>query len=328
MDSASPVARKSEEEYRVWKPFLLGGARAFRFELSDGTTLEVLPAFDIQAGYRWGVLWPEERRRSGGMLSVVRPVRRVGGTVGGTVRILDEDGDLHTTKTIAEAKKLAEAALEKGRPVMTGPTSIDEIPWSDGEPEAERLQLSKPRVCKHPRPMRRTVVVEPPYTETIEECSGCGHRFDPAIQRRGRAVRKYGKTEELVDARMLGLEPRGTSRDQEDSGGALDPAVVQSKTGPIHYPSASWIAELDALGRVAQGRPRILVATPKLGRGVRRRKVAVLYLDELQALTELRADRKILEEIARLAARAVTSGDLAELAQGIEAIGGVDRWKR
>lgn len=177
---------------------------------------------------------------------------------------------------------------------MTGPTTIDEIPWSVGE-EPERIEVATPRKCRHPKACRSKTIDDPPTELCHPSLGGCGHVFDPAKQRRGRAVRKYGKKEELMDARELGLEPRGTARDQEDSGGALDPAVVQSKTGPIHYPSAAWITELDELGRVAAGRPRILVATPKLGHGVKRRKVAVLYLDELQDLTGLTARRRALE---------------------------------
>lgn len=190
---------------------------------------------------------------------------------------------------------------------MTGPETIEEIEW--GEAPEPRLHVAKPRPCKHPRRERivSTLYVDPqvgaPYEERRERCARCGHEFDPAKQRRGRAVRKYGKKEELMDARELGLEPRGTSRDQEDSGGALDPAVVQSKTGPVHYPSAAWIRELDELGRVAAGRPRILVATPKTGRGVKRRKVGILYLDELQALTGLTARRRALELVAAEATR-------------------------
>lgn len=187
---------------------------------------------------------------------------------------------------------------------MTGPTKIEEIPWTTGEEEPARLHVAKPRPCRHPREKR--VRMEPRgygADETPYDVCVCGHRFDPAKQRRGRAVRKYGKKEELMDARELGLEPRGTARDQEDSGGALDPAVVQSKTGPIHYPSAAWIRELDELGAVAAGRPRILVATPKTGRGVKRRKVAILYLDELQDLTGLTARRKALELVAAEARR-------------------------
>lgn len=182
---------------------------------------------------------------------------------------------------------------------MTGPTTLDEIPWATGEEEPARIHVAKPRPCRHPKAKREIVYLPVPDGEPIraERCA-CSHLFDPTKQRRGRAVRKYGKKEELMDARELGLEPRGTARDQEDSGGALDPAVVQSKTGPIHYPSAAWIRELDELGRVAAGRPRILVATPKLGRGVKRRKVAILYLDELQALTGLTARRKALELVA------------------------------
>lgn len=161
------------------------------------------------------------------------------------------------------------------------PETIEEIPW-DGEsaaPGQVELWTVKPIRCRHPRDRRMRV-------QGGWVCE-CGHAVADEKVRRGRAVRKYGKKEELADARLLGIEPRGTSRDQEDSGGSADPVVVQSKTGPGFYPRPPWIRELDELGPVANGRPRILVTTPKTGPGVKRRKVAVMFLDELIELAGL-----------------------------------------
>jgi len=107
-------AKEPKKEYRLWKPYLVGGQRAFRFELPDGETAEVVPGFDLQAeGFHWGVLWPEKRHRVNGAMQVLRPARRVGGKV----RIDDENGELHIERSIAKARELAEAALDAGRPV-------------------------------------------------------------------------------------------------------------------------------------------------------------------------------------------------------------------
>jgi hypothetical protein len=107
-------AKEPKKEFRLWKPYLVGGQRAYRFELQNGTVAEVVPGFDLQAeGFHWGVLWPEKRGRVNGMLLVERPAKRVGGKV----RIDDEDGELHVEKSIAKARELAEAAIDAGRPV-------------------------------------------------------------------------------------------------------------------------------------------------------------------------------------------------------------------
>lgn len=193
------------------------------------------------------------------------------------------------------------------------PTTLDEVPWDgpDG-PAGDRLQLAVPRKCRHPRDKRihhpvgalrlATVpggLAPVEVLQAYDSCGACGHVFDPAIQRRGRNVRKVGKGAELRDARQLGLEPRGTSRDPEDSGGALDPAVVQSKGGP-GFASIAWIRELEKLERVAAGRPRILLATEKPGStsGRAARRFVVMFEDEFIRLTGLDARRRNLEALA------------------------------
>jgi hypothetical protein len=107
-------AKEPKKEYRLWKPYLVAGQRAFRFELADGTTAEVIPGFDLQAeGFHWGILFPEKRHRVNGAMQVLYPAKRVGGKV----RIDDEDGETHIEKSVQEAKARAEAALERGRPL-------------------------------------------------------------------------------------------------------------------------------------------------------------------------------------------------------------------
>lgn len=189
----------------------------------------------------------------------------------------------------------------------------------------------RPRPCPHPRDARRRIELlgQDPY----EVCSRCGHRFDPAKQRRGRNVRGVGKKAELRDARQLGLEPRGTSRDPEDSGGALDPAVVQSKGGP-GFASVAWIRELEKLERVAAGRPRILLATEKPGRGSRpggerhARRFVVMFEDEFQRLTGLDARRRLLEDLARETAELILrlgDGDGPQLGRVRDVLNALER---
>lgn len=190
---------------------------------------------------------------------------------------------------------------------MTLPASIDEIPWDGPEgPAGDELHPAPPLKCRHPRD-RRTLVEPIPGKGTVSVCVPCGHAFDPERQRRGRNVHKYGKAAELHAARRLGLEPRGTSRDPEDAGGAMDPAVLQSKTGP-GYASLAWIRELEALEMVAKGRPRILLAAEKPGRGSRKggdrnaRRLVVMFEGEFQRLTGLDARRRNLELVAEAVA--------------------------
>lgn len=189
------------------------------------------------------------------------------------------------------------------------PETIDEIPWDGPEgPPGDELHPAAPRKCRHPRDRRqRRFHDDGQGTPAVEYCGACGHVFDPERQRRGKNVRKYGKKAELHAARRLGLEPRGTSRDPEDAGGAGDPAVLQSKTGP-GFASAAWIRELEALEGVAVGRPRILLAAEKPGRGSRKggdrnaRRLVVMFEPEFQRLTGLDARRKLLEAVAGAAA--------------------------
>lgn len=189
------------------------------------------------------------------------------------------------------------------------PETIDEIPWEDPDrPFPVGLHTTAPRKCAHPRGYR-TLRPGPVHGGPPESvCTRCGHVFDPVRQRRGANVRKYGKKAELHAARRLGLEPRGTSRDPEDAGGSGDPAVLQSKTGP-GFASAAWIRELEALEMVAKGRPRILLAAEKPGRGSRKggdrnaRRLVVMFEPEFQRLTGLDARRKLLEDVAVQARR-------------------------
>lgn len=117
---ASVGTKKGEKEYLVWSPFLLAGQKAYRYELANGTTAEVLPDFDLEGrGFHWGVLFPEKRHRVNGAMVVLHSAKRVGGRV----RLLDEDGSLHYAKSLEEAKERAKAALEAGRP----PDSANEI---------------------------------------------------------------------------------------------------------------------------------------------------------------------------------------------------------
>lgn len=188
------------------------------------------------------------------------------------------------------------------------PETVDEIPW--GDPPEPTIATSTPRKCRHPRE-RRTALEDGGW-----KCV-CGHEVAGAKMRRGRAIRKLGKAAELRDARALGLEPRGTSRDPEDAGGAMDPAVLQSKTGPGHA-SAAWIRELEALEGVARNRPRILLATEKPGRGSRpggsrhARRLVVMFEDEFVRLTGLDARRKNLEALAEYVERQEAAGAYVE----------------
>lgn len=170
---------------------------------------------------------------------------------------------------------------------MTGPTTVEEIPWSDGsEPEPE-IATSTPRRCKHPREARRTIAASTDRERVGREiCSRCETILDPVRQKRGRNSRKRGKALELRLARELGLEPRGTNRDPEDAGGAMDPVVVQAKSGPGFWPVRA-VAELEKLAGVAHGRPRILVAIETPGPGRKARRVATMYLEDLQELAGL-----------------------------------------
>lgn len=188
------------------------------------------------------------------------------------------------------------------------PTTIDEIPWDDpaGTPTSE-IHVATPRKCRHPRDRREKEIdpdssVDTVERRVVEKCGLCGHVFDPAMQRRGRAVRKYGHAAEAKTAERLGLERRGRTFDPEDAGGAADPAVLQSKTGPAFAPVA-WIRELDALELVARNRPRILHASSKPGRGGRIRRIVVMYEDEFVRLTGLDSRRKNLEIVAEWAAQ-------------------------
>lgn len=173
-------------------------------------------------------------------------------------------------------------------------TDLETIPW--GDPPEPAIATSTPRKCKHP-PDRRTRREDGGWT-----CV-CGHSVAGAKVRGGRAVRKYGKAAELAAARRLGLEPRGTSRDPEDAGGALDPVVLQAKTGP-GFAAVAWIRELEALERVAVNRPRILLALEKPGHGKRQRRLVVMFEDEFVRLTGLDARRRNLERyVEAVAAR-------------------------
>jgi hypothetical protein len=165
------------------------------------------------------------------------------------------------------------------------PTSVEAIPWTDGDEPEERIETAKPRRCRHPREKR--ITLQAPHSG--QACGACGHLFAAELQKRGRNSRKRGKALELRLARDLGLEPRGTSRDPEDAGGAMDPVVVQAKSGPGFWPVRA-VAELEKLAVVAHGRPRILVAIETPGAGKKARRVATLYLEELQELTGLVAD--------------------------------------
>lgn len=214
---------------------------------------------------------------------------------------------------------------------MTDPTTVEEIPWSDGSEPKEELRTSTPRKCKHPREerVRTTTYVDPQVGEAYEEkretCGRCGHAFEASRQKRGRNARKRGKSLELRLARDLGIEPRGTSRDPEDAGGAADPVVVQAKSGPGFWPVRA-VGELEKLATVAAGRPRMLVAIETPGPGRAARRVAVLYLDELQELTGLGEERKALVELREEVRKMLVNGDGSS---GLEAaLEEADRWKR
>ena len=183
----------------------------------------------------------------------------------------------------------------RGVPPGRAPESVDEIPWSDGSEPEPAIATSSPRKCRHPKD-RRTRLEDGGWT-----CP-CGHSVAGEKLRRGRAIRKYGIQKEADAAKRLGLERRGRSSDPEDLGGAMDPAVVQAKTGP-GFASAAWIRELDALEGVARNRPRILLAMEKPGRGRKGRRFVVMLEDEFVRLTGLDARRRNLEIVAEWAAK-------------------------
>ena len=204
---------------------------------------------------------------------------------------------------------------------MTGPETVDEIPWEDpaGDVPEPAIATHAPRKCRHPKD-KRTRLEDGGWT-----CV-CGHSVAGEKLRRGRLIRKYGIQKEADAAKRLGLERRGRVFDPEDLGGAQDPAVVQVKTGP-GFASAAWIRELDALEGVARNRPRILLALEKPGRGRVGRRLVVMLEDEFSRLTGLDARRKNLERVAAAAVALLedATGSAAywqELTEALDALDG------
>ena len=163
----------------------------------------------------------------------------------------------------------------------TGPTTVDEIPW-EADPPAERLETATPRKCRHPRDRRETV--QDALLGSVRRCTRCGHVFDEERRKRGRSARSRGQRLENAANDELGLQRRGRFGGPEDGGGADDPAVAQSKTGPTWY-LERFVRELDYLAVPATGRPRILVCSEKPGSGHKaRRRLVTMYADEFLVL--------------------------------------------
>lgn len=157
-------------------------------------------------------------------------------------------------------------------------TDIDDIPW--GEPVGDRVQLGKPKKCKHlgPRVTRNIAAegVEPVYAVT---CDRCGHVFDPEKQRQGKSSNRIAKDIERWVAKAMRLSRVGQYGGQEDLGKADEWAFVQVKSGPAWFAERYW-REIEALP-VQAGRRRALVVVSKPGSGGRRRAMWVEILDEV-----------------------------------------------
>jgi hypothetical protein len=172
---------------------------------------------------------------------------------------------------------------------MTAPewTTDADVTWeSTIDPNAgPAVPTAKPRRCKHAhrerRPMFDAAGAALPYT--FDVCTDCGHAFDPGVVRRNRNNGKRGKKIERERNAQAGIENRGALNRSEDGGGAADPIVQQSKSGPSWWPRR-LVAALDALDVRAEQMP-VVVITETPGPGRRARVVALVnYADLLRVV--------------------------------------------
>lgn len=152
---------------------------------------------------------------------------------------------------------------------MSGDDAFDDLPWSYGD--EPRPATAPPRRCGHPKRDRVT-------DDLGQTCGRCGHRFDPAAVRRGRASRVRGGREELEVARILGgrkVGPLGLPHDV-----VAGRFRVQTKKLD-RWPSLALVVRwLDALEPGDDVRAVTVATAP--GRGHGKEKVRRLMIVDLE----------------------------------------------
>jgi hypothetical protein len=112
-------------------------------------------------------------------------------------------------------------------------------------------------------------------------CRSCRERKDEARSRRGRTARARGNRRELEIAKALGGTKVGHHGGPEDVRAGL--LNVQSKVRAGAAFPGWMVRELDRLPRTG-GRLPALIVTDVPGRGVRRRCLVVMALDDFREL--------------------------------------------
>lgn len=146
---------------------------------------------------------------------------------------------------------------------------LDSIPFGTAEP---RVQLARPRRCRHPRE-RRT------HLEDGGWSCACGHAVSGEKVKRGRNAKKRGLA--IQRKRVVGLGGRNLAGNNENLDGIGEMFAYESKSGGA-FSERQW--------RYLKGIPRnaqqigVLIVTETPGPGFRARSYVVVDYDDWRDL--------------------------------------------
>lgn len=144
---------------------------------------------------------------------------------------------------------------------------VDDLPFLPGE---DRPSVSQPRKCSHPKRARIRVDLDGP-----DQCSSCGHTFDPYRQLMGRRNRQRGNAKERASAKRNGTERTGMYGGKDDYRVRGLFAFQNKSMATARFPG--WMArELDAVRAAWPDLEPVLHVEESPGPGRRPRRLYVV----------------------------------------------------